>query len=1040
MSDPGVSEKLKVFISYSRRDASEFADELVAGLEYGGFAPFLDRHDIAAGEDWEARLGGLIAQSDTVVFVVSPESVKSERCVWEVERTLGLSKRLVPVIHKSVPDADIPQQLSRLQFIRFDTGRGVTRPLAELADALRLDLDWIREHTRLGELAARWQTRGKPESLLLRGDDLDAAKAWTARRKAGAPEITEAQRAFLHASDEAESARLSKERAQLEDMRLSQAATARHQRRAGRLLWGVAVLVLGVLGYVTWKSYDVARREMLVFTSLAATALNDELFDRAMRYALQAYPAPGDIPWLTPFSTELEGKLAGAANSTRLYRLGGYSVAGVKTIFNPDSKRVLFAAGNLAAISDLTGGVPVVLKGHTAVLHDARFSRDGHRVVTASADKTARIWDAQSGREVAILEGHSHRVWRAAFSDDGKRVVTASLDKSARVWDAQTGKQLAVLNGHREMVWTAAFNPNGSRVLTTARDSTTRIWDAESGRELVVIEGLEDYFCTASFSPDGTRVVTCPAVKKERVRILNAETGAEIAALKGDTEGLWSVAFSPDGLRVITTPRYSSTARIWNAESGEELVSLRGHAGSIHSAAFSRDGKQVLTASDDLTARIWNADSGEEIAVLKGHTGPVESAAFSPDESLVITASKDGTERIWDLAKGKEPLLLKGHTGPVWSATFSGDGRRIATASGDNTARIWDAESGQEIAVLRGHTSIVRSVALTRGGERAVTASWDQTSRIWDVESGREIAVLKAHTKEVSSAAFSPDGKRVVTASWDQTARIWDVESGQELVVLKGHTGEVESAAFSPDGKRVVTGSWDQTARIWDAQTGKETAVLRDDARSFFMYSAAFSPNGKQVVTASSQGFRTWDADNGQLIASVLTNSKVSSAAFSPNGMRLVTASYDKTARIWDTESGAEIVVLKGHRDGVSGAAFSADGTRVLTASEDATARVWDVTWATLLRGDELRQRVCDEKLVGAAQEFNSAELEDPILRGIDRNDPIARNPCLRRGPLTLDYWTRLASNSWRSLRGLVDSTWVDREGGRGTRLKARRF
>src|ERR1044071_10217753 len=94
------SNKLKVFISYSRRDAAQFADELVAGLELAGFAPFLDRHDIAAGEDWEARLGGLIAQSDTVVFVVTPEAVKSERCVWEGERTLGLSTRLVAGVHK----------------------------------------------------------------------------------------------------------------------------------------------------------------------------------------------------------------------------------------------------------------------------------------------------------------------------------------------------------------------------------------------------------------------------------------------------------------------------------------------------------------------------------------------------------------------------------------------------------------------------------------------------------------------------------------------------------------------------------------------------------------------------------------------------------------------------------------------------------------------------------------------------------------------------------------------------------------------------
>ena len=203
MADPGAPEKLKVFISYSRRDAAEFADELVAGLELAGFAPFLDRHDIAAREDWEARLGGLIAQSDTVVFVVSPEAVKSERCVWEVERTLDLSKRLIPVIHQPVPEADIPDKLRRLQFVRFDQGRGLARALAELAEALRTDLDWIREHTRLGELSARWLARGKPDSLLLRGDDLDAAKAWAAARKA-APEITPAQRDLLNASDEAE--------------------------------------------------------------------------------------------------------------------------------------------------------------------------------------------------------------------------------------------------------------------------------------------------------------------------------------------------------------------------------------------------------------------------------------------------------------------------------------------------------------------------------------------------------------------------------------------------------------------------------------------------------------------------------------------------------------------------------------------------------------------------------------------------------------------------------------------------------------------
>src|SRR5262245_21384802 len=113
MSDAGTGQNLKVFISYSRADSTVFADELVAGLELVGFAPFLDRYDIAAGEDWEARRSGLIEQSDTVVFVVSPEAVKSERCVWEIDRAIDLSKRLLPVVFKTVREGDIPEKLRR---------------------------------------------------------------------------------------------------------------------------------------------------------------------------------------------------------------------------------------------------------------------------------------------------------------------------------------------------------------------------------------------------------------------------------------------------------------------------------------------------------------------------------------------------------------------------------------------------------------------------------------------------------------------------------------------------------------------------------------------------------------------------------------------------------------------------------------------------------------------------------------------------------------------------------------------------------------
>jgi hypothetical protein len=199
----------------------------------------------------------------------------------------------------------------------------------------------------------------------------------------------------------------------------------------------------------------------------------------------------------------------------------------------------------------------------------------------------------------------------------------------------------------------------------------------------------------------------------------------------------------------------------------------------------------------------------------------------------------------------------------------------------------------------------------------------------------------------------------VVTASGDRNARIWDAASGSEAHVLNGHTDRVDSAAFSGDGKRVVTASWDGSARIWDAESGTEVAVLNGHA----------GPG---------------------------------------------------SARIWDAESGTQIAVLNRHAGPVRSATFSSDSKRAVTASDDNTARIWDVTWATLIRDDVLRERVCAEKLVGTAQKFSDSEMEDPILRGIDKNDPVARNPCLRRGPLSLDYWTRLPGQFWHSTRWLV--------------------
>jgi hypothetical protein len=195
----GAGSKLKVFVSYSRKDAG-FAGELVSGLELCGFEAYLDKEDIAAGEPWEARLGRLIRDADTVVFVLSPSSVASKHCEWEVAETVGLSKRLLPIVWHVVPDDAVPEQLRRLNYIVFTEGYSFTKSLGELVNALRTDLEWIRQHTRFAELAANWEEKGRSPSLLLLGGEIGDAKAWLIKRPKDAPQITMQQQAFIDAS------------------------------------------------------------------------------------------------------------------------------------------------------------------------------------------------------------------------------------------------------------------------------------------------------------------------------------------------------------------------------------------------------------------------------------------------------------------------------------------------------------------------------------------------------------------------------------------------------------------------------------------------------------------------------------------------------------------------------------------------------------------------------------------------------------------------------------------------------------------------
>jgi WD40 repeat protein len=399
-----------------------------------------------------------------------------------------------------------------------------------------------------------------------------------------------------------------------------------------------------------------------------------------------------------------------------------------------------------------------------------------------------------------------------------------------------------------------------------------------------------------------------------------------------------------------------------------DLLTLKGHTDAVTSIAYSPDGKRLASASWDKTMKMWDAQTGQELRTFKGHTDDVNHVVYSPDGKRLASASGNGTVNIWDAQTGQELLTLKGHTGEVNSVAFSPDGKRLASGSGMLNAtndafaagevKVWDAQTGQDLFTLKGHSSVVGRVAFSADGKRLASAS-DKTVKLWDAQTGQELLTLKGHAGEVNSVAFSPDGKCLASASEDEMVKVWDAETGQELLTFKGHAAGVTGVVFRPDGKRLASASKDGTLKVWDAQTGQKPLILHATPTGFSGHAVAFSPDGKRLASGgrgrpgSGPGeVKVWDAQTGREIVILKGHTAmVTTVAYSPDGKRLASGSgtWDVTkqayvgleVKVWDAQTGQELLTLKGHTGEVNGVAFSPDGRRLASAS-GGELKVWD--------------------------------------------------------------------------------------------------
>jgi WD40 repeat protein len=281
---------------------------------------------------------------------------------------------------------------------------------------------------------------------------------------------------------------------------------------------------------------------------------------------------------------------------------------------------------------------------------------------TPAADAVAPAAEQPAGPVIKVQTGHAWGITGLAITPDGRRIVTASADRSIRVWDAESGKELRSLVGHAAGVGDVDVSSSGKVAISAGNwDGTVRVWDLDTGTELRVLRGHKSFYSVA-ISPDGTAAVSFGRKGGDTYETLcwNLQTGVVVRTLPSTGGAVLDLAYAPDG-KSFASASEDGTVTIWPVSTFGMPKVLKAHKGKARCIAFSPDGTLLASGGQDGVVRIWDPSTGKEARVLEGIYGEVVSATFGGGASELAVAYAHETIQLWDVAAGRHHADVQEH-------------------------------------------------------------------------------------------------------------------------------------------------------------------------------------------------------------------------------------------------------------------------------------------------------------------------------------------------------------------------------------------